>query len=179
MKRSGILWGLLCCAAVAQAQTNKTQTLTLEQAIQMAIEHNLNLKIQRYVPVLDQFELGAVYGTAYEPAFNTTAKDSYSANPGKIFNGITGPAQNIDDQNYQFGIGGANGGNALTPWGLQYSLTTTLDKSSYQGFDSNGLPRAPFTEDTTTAGVTLLQPLLKNFWIDSARASILVAKKTI
>jgi outer membrane protein TolC len=179
MKRSGILWGLLCCAAVAQAQTNKTQTLTLEQAIQMAIEHNLNLKIQRYVPVLDQFELGAVYGTAYEPAFNTTAKDSYSANPGKIFNGITGPAQNIDDQNYQFGIGGANGGNALTPWGLQYSLTTTLDKSAYQTFDTNGLPKAPFTQDITTAGVNLQQPLLKNFWIDTSRAAILVAKKTI
>src|ERR1017187_5390208 len=143
MKRSGILWGLLFCAVAVQAQTNKTQTLTLEQAIQMAIEHNLNLKIQRYVPMLDQFELGAVYGSSYEPAFNAAAKDSYSANPGKIFNGISGPAQNIDDQNYQFGIGGANGGYALTPWGLQYSLTTTLDKSAYQTFDTNGLPRAP------------------------------------
>ena len=85
----------------------------------------------------------------------------------------------VEDQNYQFGIGGANGGNALTPWGLQYSLTTTLDKSTVRNFDSNGLPEAPFTQDTATAGLSLVQPLLKNFWIDSTRASILVAKKTI
>jgi outer membrane protein TolC len=179
MKRSGLIWGLLCCAVAAQAQSNKLQSLTLEQAIQMAIEHNLNLKIQRYIPELDQFTLGAAYGTAYEPAFNVTNRESFSANPGRIFNGIQSPAQNLNDQNYQFGIGGANGGYALTPWGLQYNLATTLDKSSYQTFDSNGLPRAPFTQDTTTAGINLVQPLLKNFWIDPTRAAILVAKKTI
>ncbi len=179
MKPKGILWGLLICAIAAQAQTNKTQTLTLDQAIQMAIEHNLNLKIQRYVPQLDQFALGAIYGAAYEPAFGAIAKDSHTDSPGQIFNGLTTPNQNLDQQEYQVGIGGANGGNALTPWGLQYSLTTTLDKAEYQTFDSNGMPRAPFTQDTTTASINLQQPLLKNFWIDSNRASILVAKKTI
>ena len=181
MKKTGILWGLLFWAIAAQAQTNKTQPLTLEQTIQMAIEHNLNLKIQRYIPELDQFTLGAVYGAAYEPAFNTTDKYSYGDNPGRIFNGNgnPSPAQIVKDQNYQFGIGGANGGYALTPWGLQYSLTTTLDKSIVRTFDSNGLPEAPFTQDTATAGLNLVQPLLKNFWIDTSRASILVAKKTI
>lgn len=177
MKKNGILWGLLFWAIAAQAQTNKTQPLTLEQAIQMAIEHNLSLKIQRYIPELDQFSLGAAYGATYEPAFNTLAKDSYTANPANPFTGI--PAQHIDTQNYQFGIGGASGGYALTPWGLQYSLSTTLDKSAVQSFDSNGLPLAPYTQDTATAGLNLIQPLLKNFWIDSSRASILVAKKTI
>jgi hypothetical protein len=97
--KTGILWGLLFCAIAAQAQTNKTQSLTLEQAIQMAIEHNLSLKIQRYIPALDQFTLGAVYGSAYEPAFNATAKDSYSANPGTIYNGLLTPNQHVDDQN--------------------------------------------------------------------------------
>jgi outer membrane protein TolC len=170
----------MVCAIAAQAQTNKTQPLTLEQAIQLAVEHNLNLKIERYIPVLDQFALGAAYGSAYEPAFNTTAdvKDGYSANSGGIFNGKPISVQNVNDQNYQFGIGGANGGNILTPWGLQYSLATTLDKSAYQSYNY-GVPLAPFTLDTTTAGINLVQPLLKNFWIDSTRASILVAKKTI
>jgi outer membrane protein TolC len=180
MKNIAILSGLLLCAVAAQAQTNKTQPLTLEEAIQMAVEHNLNLKIQRFVPALDQFALGAVYGAAYEPAFMAGGKDSFNANPGGVFNGNPTPVQHVDDQHYQFGIGGANGGNALTPWGLQYSLTTTLDKSTYTTFNTtNGQPEPAYTLDTSTAGVTLLQPLLKNFWIDSARASILVAKKTI
>jgi outer membrane protein TolC len=179
MKPSGFISGLLLCAIAAQAQTNKTQSLSLEQAIQMAVEHNLNLKIQRYVPELDQFALGAIYGAAYEPAFLASGKDSFNANPGSFFDGNPTPAQHVDDQHYQFGIGGAGGGNALTPWGLQYSLTTSLDKSSYLTFNTNGQPAAPYTLDTSTASINLVQPLLKNFWIDSARASILVAKKTI
>jgi len=180
MKPIGIISGLLLCALAAQAQTNKTQPLTLEEAIQMAVEHNLNLKIQRYVPALDQFALGAIYGAAYEPAFMAGGKDIYNANPGSIIDGsLLTPSQHVDNQAYQFGIAGANGGNALTPWGLQYSLTTTLDKTSYTTFNTNGQPEPPYTLDTTTAGVTLLQPLLKNFWIDSSRASIQVAKKTI
>ncbi len=179
MKPSGILWGLLCCAAAAQAQTNKTQLLTLEQAIQMAIEHNLNLKIQRYIPELDQFTLGAVYGTAYEPAFNSTYKGGHTDAPGQLINGITVPSLDTDYQDFQFGIGGANGGNALTPWGLQYSLTSTMDRNDYQTFTSNGLPRAPFAQDATSASLNLQQPLLKNFWIDSNRATILIAKKTM
>jgi outer membrane protein TolC len=179
MKRSVLFCFLLGCTVAARGQTNKTQSLTLEETIQMAIEHNLNLKVDRYIPQLDQYSLGAIYANSYEPAFSAIGKDTYTAQPGKIFNGIEGQPEHVDDQNYQFGIGGANGGNALTPWGMQYNLTTTLDKSQYQTYDSNGLPRAPFTQDEATAGINLVQPLLKNFWIDTNRAAILVAKKTI
>jgi outer membrane protein TolC len=179
MKRIGILWYLVGCVAAAQGQTSKVQSLTLEQAIQMTLEHNLNLKIQRYVPLLDKYALEAGYGAAFEPAFTASAVATNSANPGRFFNGLQAPPQNTDNQNYLFGIGGANGGNALTPWGLQYSLATTLQKSDIQTFDSNGVAKAPFTQDTAFAGITLDQPLLKNFWIDTTRANILVAKKTI
>jgi len=179
MKNFGIISGLLLCAFAARAQTNNSQSLTLEQAVQMAVEHNLNLKIQRFVPALDQFALGAIYGSAYEPAFLASGKDTFTANPDTIIYGGQTPAQNVDNQLYQFGIGGANGGNALTPWGLQYSLSSSLDKSAYQTFGTNGLPEAPYTLDTSTASLNLVQPLLKNFWIDTNRAAILVAKKTI
>jgi len=179
MKNFGIISGLLLCAFAARAQTNNSQSLTLEQAVQMAVEHNLNLKIQRFVPALDQFALGAIYGSAYEPAFLASGKDTFTANPDTIIYGGQTPAQNVDNQLYQFGIGGANGGNALTPWGLQYSLSSSLDKSAYQTFYTNGNPYAPYTLDTTSASLNLIQPLLKTFWIDTTRASILVAKKTI
>jgi outer membrane protein TolC len=179
MKRLGLTWGLLCWAVAAAGQADKVQSLTLEQAVQMALEHNLNLKIQRYVPLLDKFALGADYGNAYEPAFNVSARDTNSVNPGRFINGAAIQPEHVDDQQYAFGIGAPNGGNALTPWGLQYNLFTTLDKSAFQTYDTNGLPNAPFAQDTTTAGINLQQPLLKNFWIDADRAAILVAKKTI
>ena len=175
MKRTGVIWCLLWCVVAAHGQTNKTQSLTLEAAVQMALEHNLNLKVQRYVPLVDTYGLQADYGSFYEPAFSVTGRDTNANNPGSYF----GQASRVDSQQYQFGIGAPGGGMALTPWGLQYGLLSTLDKSAYQIFNSNGLPVASFPQDTTFAGITLDQPLLKNFWIDSSRAAILVAKKTI
>jgi outer membrane protein TolC len=179
MKRIGILCSLVWCAVAVQGQTNKTQTLTLDEAVQRALEHNLNLKIQRYAPLVDKYTLQADYGSAYEPAFNVVARDTNSDNPGRYFSGLQGHPQQVDDQQYQFGIGAPSGGMALTPWGLQYGLLTTLDKSVFQTYGANGLPLAPITQDTTFAGITLDQPLLRNFWIDANRAAILVAKKTI
>ena len=145
----------------------------------MALEHNLNLKIQRYGPLLDKLALQADYGSYYEPAFNATAQNTNSDQPGQFLNGLSRTSQQVDSQEYQFGIGAPGGGMALTPWGMGYSLVTSLDKATYQTYNTNGLPLAPFGQDTTFAGVTLSQPLLKNFWIDASRATILVAKKTI
>ena len=128
--------------------------------------------------MLDRYALAADYG-AYEPTFYSTDKDTFTAQPGKIFNGLTEPNINIDDRSYAVGFGGPGGTDALTPWGLQYNLTSTLDRSAYQSFKSNGVPLVPFTQDQTFSGVTLQQPLLKNLWIDSTRLAIMVAKKNL
>ncbi|HZM04548.1 MAG TPA: TolC family protein [Candidatus Saccharimonadales bacterium] len=176
-----LLWCLIVCAAQAQGVTNKVQSIHLDEAIQMALQHNLNVQIQRYSPLLDKFALEADYGVAYDPQFVSTVKDTFIAQPGQLINGIQAPQVNEDDHSYAVGIGSGNGGNVLTPWGLQYSLGTTLDRTAYTrlGVDTNGLPFPVFTQSKTFAGLTLDQPLLKNSWIDSARANILMAKKTI
>ncbi len=160
------------------AQTNKVQSITLEEAVQTALQHNLNVQIQRFNPLLDRFALEANYG-AYDTSFSFIPKDTYTAQPGQIFNGLQSPSEHVNDHNYSAGFGGINGSNALTPWGLQYNLGLSLDRSTYTRFDSNGVPLAPFTQNKTFAGLTLDQPLLKNFWIDTTRATILVAKKTV
>lgn len=173
---------LLGCAVPAQAETNKVQYLSLSEAIEMALEHNLSVQIQRYNPLLDKFALAADYGSAYDASIVSVARDSFTAQPGQLSaNGIQAPQVNVNDTAYSLGIAGANGSNALTPWGLQYNLETTLDRTSFarMGFDSNGLPFAPFTQNRAFSGITLDQPLLKNFWIDAPRAAILIAKKTL
>jgi outer membrane protein TolC len=181
MKRFGFACLAGCILGLAvhvAAQTNKVQSISLEEAVRMALEHNLSVQIQRFNPLLDRFALEANYG-AYDASFNSSAKDTYTAQPGQIFNGLQSPSQDVNDHNYTMGIGGINGSNALTPWGLQYNLGVSLDRSAYTRFDSNGVPLAPFTQNKTFAGLTLDQPLLKNFWIDTTRATILIAKKTL
>ncbi len=150
----------------------------MDDAIHLTLEHNLSVQIQRYNPLLDRYALAADYGV-YEPAFYASGSDTFTARPGNVFNGLTTPQQNLDERSYAFGIGSGSGGNAVTPWGLQYNLTTTLDRSRYTRFDSNGLPMAPFTLNEPFAGLTLQQPLLRNFWIDANRATILIAKKNL
>jgi outer membrane protein TolC len=170
------------CAVQVKADTNRVQSIHLAEAIQMALEHNLNVQIQRYNPLLDKFALQADYGVAYDPSFVSSARDIYTALPGQLENnGVLSPQVNVNDSSYVFGIAGGNGSNALAPWGLQYNLETTLDRTSYSslGFNSEGLTIAPFTQNRTFSGITLEQPLLKNFWIDSSRATILIAKKTV
>lgn len=163
----------------AEAQTNKVLKLTLEEAIHLTLEHNLNVQIQRFSPLLDRYALAADYGV-YEPAFYGTAKDTYTDQPGRIFGGLSAPPQTVDDRNYAVGIGGADGGNGATPWGMQYNFSTTLDRSAYYTFNrTNGLPLAPFTQDTAFTGLTIQQPLLRNLWIDNNRAVIQIAKKNL
>lgn len=165
-------------AAASEPQTNKVVKLTLEDAIRLTLQHNLSIQIQRYNPIVDRYALAADYGV-YEPSFFSTAGESYTASPGRDFNGLTEPPLDTKVQSYSGGIGNGSGGNAITPWGLQYNLSTTLNRNYYQTFTTNLTPRPPFNQDTAFTGLTLQQPLLRNLWIDSARATILIAKKNL
>jgi len=160
------------------ADTSRVLTLTLDDAIHLTLEHNLGIQIQRYNPLMDRYVLAADYGV-YEPAFYSTAKDTYTAQPPNLLSGLSTPPIDLDDRSVAVGIGGPNGGYAATPWGLQYNLTTTLESARYQRFDTNGLPLPPLTLNTTFAGLTLDQPLLRNGWIDANRATIEIAKKNL
>jgi outer membrane protein TolC len=57
-------------------------------------------------------------------------------------------------------------------------LQSTIDKTTFRRFDSNGIPFL-FDQATTFAGIALQQPLLRNAWIDQTRENILIARKSI
>jgi len=176
--------GLLCCVClyslVVHGDTNKTQSLSLEEAVQMALEHNLSIQIDRYNPMLDKFALEADYGVAYEPYFNAQGSDSFNSAPTPNAGLTMFEPNESDSKHYSMGIGGNNGGLIGTPWGMEYGLTTSYDRSWFHDFSTtNGLPYSQSTQNATFAGLTLQQPLLKGFWIDTNRAAILTVKKTI
>jgi outer membrane protein len=167
----------MICAVEAQAQTNKTLSLSLQQAVELAVQHNLDVQIQRYTPLNDIFLL-AEATAIYEPAFNTTIQRAWAYQPSSLSaTGVQNLSTRSDDTTYSMGIGSAGGGNAVTPWGLNYSVGTTIDKTTFRRF-TNGIP---FLDDQGTAqtSITLQQPLLRNLWIDANRRDILIAKQTI
>ena len=170
-------------AAPSTVQTNrpapatviKTKAVSLQDAIEDALQHNFDVQIQRYLPDLARFNLQGSYG-AYDPVLSAGGEHSYSLTPGglnpygnQVYQGAT-----TDADSFNAGLSG------MLPWGLTYSLTGTATDA--YGSRPGALPdsRSPFEDSTANAAISQLrQPLLKNFWIDSTRATIQIAKNRL
>jgi outer membrane protein TolC len=153
--------------ANAEPNTGLSRPVSLAECIQMALEHNLDIKIERYNPQIARYNLSLAY-SAYEPTFNGGGTHSFNLSPGGIdqqnrtFGGTT-----TDSDAFNAGLVG------LLPSGLSYSLAGNLT-------DAAGIaPGGPFENTSGSASAQLRQPLLKNFWIDTARMTIQVDKKLL
>src|SRR5205807_237627 len=70
-------------AALAQTNAPEIRKLSLEDCLQIAIEHNLDVQIKRYNPEIARFTLGADYG-AYDPLYSISGGHDYNSTPGGI-----------------------------------------------------------------------------------------------
>ncbi|MDB6110199.1 MAG: Outer rane efflux protein, partial [Pedosphaera sp.] len=150
------------------SEARQTRVLTVEEAVRLALEHNLDIQIQRYNPIVNQFLLESGYGI-YEPAFNFRAVRNFNSSPGGINpqTGLPFTANERTQDTYVPDIAGT------LPWtGLTYDLSGPLSRTVG---NSVGLG-SKFASDP---GITLTQPLLKNFLIDKYRYQILLSKNTL
>jgi len=170
MKFIGILSAFFAVVTVAVAQDSTNapagRVMSLEDCIQAALAHNFDVQIQRYNPQIDLYSLNAAY-EGYDPTFSASGTHSYNVSPGGgvnpySTNSITIPPRITDVNSFSSGISGG-----LLPWGLQYNLSS--------GLSQDYLPDS----STANVGVTLTQPLLKNFLIDITRLNIRVAKNQL
>lgn len=156
-------------AASAQETTNATvHRLSLADCIQMALEHNLDLQMDRLNPEIYRFQVGIAYA-GYDPNFSVSGQHGFNQAPGGFY-GPTG-------QSYLSSTRDADGGTASVsgsaPTGMRYALSGNLSDS--YGINSGG----PFDNRTSSANLSLSQPILKNAWIDSNRLNIRTAKKDL
>jgi outer membrane protein len=174
-----ILFVLASAGTVALAQTNTTPTmrqLSLQDCIQLALQHNLDLQIDRYNPEIALYNLRGDYG-AYDPAFNLSGQhDHNEAGSQLLGGGFIIPGSVSDDNSFSGGLSG------VTPIGTTYSLQgNTRDQYGESfGVDTNGLiVGRGFENSGASASITATQPLLKNLWIDNNRLVIRVAKNRL
>jgi len=195
-------------AITAQADTTTNRNLSLEDCVQIALQHNLDVQIHRLNPDLSQLSLRALYG-AYDVTFSISGEHDYSQSPG----GYDAQSRLYPGTESESNLGSASFGGLL-PWGLAYSVggslsdtygtsSTTLTDYSKPSTTTNTFldlnSPAPYHEviftntsyatkigqnpfETTSAraaALTLRQPLLKNFWIDNTRLQIVLAKKSL
>ncbi len=150
--------------ALGQATNSPTRALSLMECIQIALEHNLDVKIERFNPEIARHNLSLAYA-GYDPVLRGSGTHRFSLSPGGIddqnrpFSGTT-----TDSDVFTAGIGG------LLPTGLSYDLAGDI-------FGASGTrPSGSFENSQGSASLRLRQPLLKNFWIDSTRLNIRVNK---
>ncbi len=160
-------------AALLGEQSRKTRMLSLQDCITLALEHNFDIQIQRYNPLIDQYALRSLYG-AYDPTLTLTAQKTYNGSPGSLVNTTNGIQPQVGNEreadNYTPDLKG------VLPSGLTYELNGTWSRNSFRSSDANVWPPPLWSAGP---GITLDQPLLKNFWTDNTRLQIRLNKAAL
>lgn len=196
-------------AGAALAQTNApgpVRQLTLQECIQLALKHNLDLQIDRYNPEISLYNLKAAYGD-YDPTFNLSGQHDHNESGNQLLGGsFSVPGSVTDSDSFSSSLSG------LLPWGTSYSLGTGRPITDTYGdtpataadlnqpflttngyvFDNSGISfpvvstnyapipiRRNFENAAGSVALGVTQPLLRNFAIDRTRLNIRVAKNRL
>jgi outer membrane protein len=151
--------------------------LSLDDAIQLALQHNLDLQINRYNPQIAVYNLKAANGV-FDPIVNAAGQhDHNEAGSQLLGGGFTIPGSVSDYNTFSGSLSGAS------PWfGTTYDLQGFAKDTYGHSFTlrTNGLiAPVPFENSIASASISLSQPLLKNFLIDNNRLVIQVSKNRV
>jgi outer membrane protein TolC len=149
----------------------------MDDAIRLMLEHELNLQIERYNPIIIGYNVRSLAGTYYDPVFNAGWQRSDARTETGGFNTGTGapfPGSQSQNDTLSGGLGG------YLPTGMRYDLfnnyTESLNNRAF--FDpTNGLTKFHTDTWSAAAGIRVTQPLLRDFWTDAPRTAIKLRKK--
>ena len=148
-----------------------TRMISLQDCLQMALGHNLDLQINRYNPAIALYALNAAYA-GYDPSLFLSGEHDHSQT-GARYNPNTGLVAGSETEGNSY-----NGSlSGLLPLGTTYSLQANGVNTFGNTTVSN--LAFPVKNGYAATSIQLDQPLLKNFWIDSTRLNIRVAKNRL
>lgn len=166
---------LLAAAISGSAQTTPSgnRALALDECFQIALQHNLDVQIQRINPEIARYNLSMAYG-GYDPTFNFSANQSYArSEQGRSLSVFQPPANESWTEMFSAGIGGK------LPTGTLYDVGGDVRRNSGFASDNTGVLRDVGFNYSAGIAINLTQPLLKNGWIDQTRMTIQINKKTL
>lgn len=167
-----LLMGAVSCGLATAAEAQEIQPivrrLSVQDCVREALAHNRDIQIERFNPRIARFALDAARGV-YDPLFMADTRRM-----GLIDDGGLDPNDMSKDRTYDTtSVTSTLGLQGLLPTGMSYSLEG--DYANTYGF------RQPQNVDSYNlyAGVTVQQPLLRDFWIDASRLTIRVNRKNL
>ena len=160
---------LLLVAGMARGQvTNQARSLTLQECIERALENNLEIRSQRITPTIQTWGvMGAqgVYDPVLSGGINNQSTTTWLSSSDAQGLGTTNITQRTRSWLTSADLSGK------LPSGATYDFSAAGDHS-YGNSSSNSF--STFSGDT---GVTLTQPLLKNFGFGVNAATIRIARE--
>lgn len=169
--------------AIAISTNAGTMPLSLDEAIRLGLEHNLQLQVDRYTPIISQFDYRRTYGV-YDPIFSSEIGRATSTREGGGFNDITGEQFPASTSSRNYMLAGVDGylPSGMT-YGLGYDFGNQKANTPFQiGTNSFGQPIfGQRSTDTWDSGgvVSVRQPLLRNLWIDQPRLAIKLSRNNV
>ena len=159
---------ILALAVTVAAAEEPARELTLTECVGLALENNLDLKIEKLARQVAKQEVAAAQG-GYDPELSVSAKRAHEETAGESAGTAAGALEILgaetDNDSYEAAVGGATGLG-----GLNYEVGARTG-------DADGIRDGnPFDTSTGSAGITLTQPLLKGFKSDGTRYQVAVAR---
>jgi outer membrane protein TolC len=165
-------WGLaqsISTSAVAQQPAAEparpTKTLTIDEAVRLGLENNLDLLVERISPLVQDQNVRQVE-TAWTP--NLTGLFNYNSAEDPPDSLLSGTRETVTTDTLVGNVGVAQ----LLPWGANYSVgwnNNRLDTNN-QFYTFNPRLRSGLA-------LSFEQPLLRNFGTDTTRTQLVIAKR--
>ena len=142
-----------------------SRRLTIEEAVVMALEQNVNLQVDRIDPPVQDLQISVARST-WTPAFFTNVQTRSQTNP---TTDIFGGASSVTNDN----LTSQAGVQQVLPWGgASYTAAWVSGRVTTNNVFSSFNPQL-----NSTVSANYTQPLLRNFKIDATRQQVLVSKK--
>jgi outer membrane protein TolC len=141
----------------------------------MALEHNLEIRIERHNPEILRLTLEGSYG-AYDPLFNSAGGHSFNRQEGGRVDAEGRPVIESTDTETDF-MNSSLGG--ILPFGTTYQFNMRLNRTTTTRVTGATETFSGNVGVGSSGGLTLSQPLLRDFWIDQPRMTIKINKTNL
>ncbi|HEY7287617.1 MAG TPA: TolC family protein, partial [Vicinamibacterales bacterium] len=154
-------------AAAAQGsaqldQTGATRSLSMDDAVKLALEQNLGIRIQRIDPQIQDLGIGQA-----KALWTPTLTSSLSRNS------VSQPASSVIVPTSQTGTFGTGiGMNQALPWGGSYNASWNNQRTTSNSILNNFSPQLQ-----SAVSLAYTQPLIRNFSIDQIREQVQLSQK--
>jgi outer membrane protein len=146
------------------AQAGPVRQLSIDEAVALALEENLNIQVERLTPQVEDLSVAQARAAWAPNLFSSLRTNSDSAPPESL---LSGADQRLTTDRFQTSAGV----NQLLPWGGSYQVSWNNSRveSSNEFATFNPVLRSTFFAAFT-------QPLVRDFGIDGARQQVRISR---